>query len=247
VSSVWLSKAGNQPDEYEDAFWPTRPNTRASRVIRYAVADGATEASFSGLWAAMLVRAFGRGQIPPSRLLDAIAPLQRTWRSEVARKPLPWYAEEKLRSGAFSSLLGLTLKQPHPDAETVWSAVAVGDSCLFVVRGSELITSFPMRTSTSFDNSPEPISSMAARNIALGAAICHDRGRARGGDRFYLTTDALACWFLARYEEGSEPWETLDHVLVDSPQDRFVTWMADERREHRIRNDDVTLLRICLE
>ena len=215
--------------------------------MRFAVADGATEASFSGLWAAMLVRAFGRGQIPAGRLLDAVEPLQAKWRSEVARKPLPWYAEEKLRSGAFSSLVGLTLKQRQPDAEVMWSAVAVGDTCLFVVRDSELITSFPIRSAAAFDNSPQLISSIRARNSQLEAAICHDRGLAAIGDRFYLATDALACWFLARHEEGNEPWETLDHLLSDSTQEAFVAWMADERREHRIRNDDITLLRFCLE
>ena len=204
MCSLWLPKAGNQPHEYEDAFWPARSSTREARVLRLAVADGATEASFSGLWARMLVRACGRGQIRPENLHEAISPLQTAWWAEVGRTPLPWYAEEKLRSGAFSSLLGLILKQRRHDGQLTWSALAVGDTCLFIVRDQALITSFPIHEAEFFDNSPQLISSVSARNHDL--ALCRDRGSALQGDRFYLATDALACWFLTRHEEGAEPW-----------------------------------------
>ncbi len=247
MCSLWLPKAGNRLDEYEDAFWPTRSATREARVIRCAVADGATEASFSGLWARMLVRAFGRGQIRPEGILDAVRPLQIAWRAEVGRTPLPWYAEEKLRSGAFSSLLGLTLKQRRHDEQVVWSAMAVGDTCLFIVRDHELVTTFPLAAADSFDNSPHLVSSISARNGALKSVMCRQSGVARPGDRFYLATDALACWFLRRHEGGSQPWDELDDLARDTSCQGFATWAANERRDHRMRNDDVTLLRFCLE
>jgi Protein phosphatase 2C len=246
VCSLWLPKAGNQPHEYEDAVWPARSTTRKVRTLRCAVADGATEASFSGLWAAMLVRAFGRGRIRAGRFVDALVPLQSAWWSEVSRKPLPWYAEEKLRSGAFSSLLGLTLTEPGGDGAVSWTAVAVGDSCLFVVRAGELITSFPIQSSDCFDNSPYLISSSPVHNGALGAVLRRDSGRIQTGDSLYLLTDALACWFLAGCERGDHPWVTLERLSGGS-RESFAEWVAGERRKLRIHNDDVTMLHVRLE
>jgi hypothetical protein len=247
VCSLWLPKAGNQPHEYEDALWPARSTIRVSRTVRCAVADGATEASFSGLWAGMLVRAFGRGQIRSRKFLDALVPLQAAWWNEVSQKPLPWYAEEKLRSGAFSSLLGLTLTEARGDEAVGWSAIAVGDSCVFVVREGELVSSFPIQSSDCFDNRPHLISSGPARNAKLETVLHRDSGQGMTGDTFYLLTDALACWFLARYEEGNDPWATLNSVGQGGSQKSFAQWMTNERRENRIRNDDVTMLRIRLE
>src|ERR1700754_4491954 len=100
-----LPKAGNSLAEYEDAYWPEKQIDQGADVFSFAVADGATETSFPGLWARMLVRAFCRGQFSGSRLETSLRSLQKKWLDEVSQKPLPWYAEEKMRSGAFSSLL----------------------------------------------------------------------------------------------------------------------------------------------
>ena len=59
----WLPKDGNGPEEYEDAF------RSLPEQGRFAVADGATETSFSGIWAAALVAAFA--QAPPAAGADA--------------------------------------------------------------------------------------------------------------------------------------------------------------------------------
>lgn len=195
----------------------------------------------------MLVQASGRGQIRFEHFSAALAPLQEAWWADVGRRPLPWYAEEKLRSGAFSTLLALSLRERRHDRQITWSALAVGDTCLFIVRDRELITSFPVHASEAFDNSPLLISSIPARNRALDAALHRDSGLAQDGDRFYLATDALASWFLARHEEDAEPWNVLDDLVTDDAQGRFAEWIETERREHRIRNDDVTLLRFSLE
>src|SRR6266513_307758 len=82
---------------------------------------------------------------------DAYWP-RRAFDQEVAAKPLPWYAEEKMRSGAFSSLAGLTLHGPAAEetgdgAGGAWESFAVGDSCLFQVRADELIVAFPLGSS----------------------------------------------------------------------------------------------------
>jgi hypothetical protein len=125
--------------------------------------------------------------------------------------------------------------------------MAVGDSCLFVVRDDALVAAFPIQASDRFDNSPNLISSAPSRNGSLEAVLSHESGLASSGDTFYLLTDALACWFLARYEEGMDPWTTLDAVGGGTSRESLTDWMMGERRENRIRNDDVTMLRIRLE
>jgi Protein phosphatase 2C len=246
VRCHWLPKAGNGPHEYEDAFWPARSGARTARVVRCAIADGATEASFSGLWAAMLVQAFGRGRLRSGRLADALAPLQSAWSGQVSRKPLPWYAEEKLRSGAFSSLLGITLTESADGGSVRWSALAVGDSCLFVVRQGRLISSFPVESSEDFNRSPYLIPSTRTPDGTLEAMLRCESGPLRPGDDLYLMTDALACWFLARQEEGGEPWATLGGAGELTVPEDFAACIADERVEHRLRNDDVTMLQLRL-
>jgi hypothetical protein len=234
---VWARhapKRGNSADEYEDAFWPPRGGERRGRVLRCAVADGATEASFSARWAQMLTRAYCRGALDVCRLAETLRPLQAAWSAEIGGRPLPWYAQEKVRQGAFSSLLGLTIRDGR------WEAIAVGDSCLFLVRDDELITAFPLQASDLFGSTPLLLSSNPARNAALGDHLCQARGEALPGDRFLLMTDAVACWFLADAEAGGQPWNTIP------PGRRFASWLAGRRAAHVMRNDDVTVLGLDL-
>src|SRR5579862_2824599 len=108
----WMPKEGNTLAEYEDAFWPREKQIGDTFPLRLAVADGATETSFSGLWARLLVAAYGRGRLAEGNLQSALDQIRHVWRRAVGQKPLPWYAEEKLRSGAYASLLGLTTLPP---------------------------------------------------------------------------------------------------------------------------------------
>src|SRR5258708_881251 len=106
-----LPKAGNSVAEYEDAYWP-RQAGELSGVVHMAVADGGTETAVSGLWARLLVNAYGRGRLTEATWNDDLRGIRRVWQRAVGQKPLPWYAEEKLRLGAFSSLTGVTLCPP---------------------------------------------------------------------------------------------------------------------------------------
>ncbi len=141
--AFWLQKAGNAEDEYEDAFAVAPLDRQRWREFRCAVSDGATETSFSGSWARLLAEAFVARRLDQSTVLaEALEPLAAVWREQIdARtraKPLPWYAQAKLEQGAFSSLIGLSLR-----ATGSWQALCVGDSCLFHVRPHQAIWAFP--------------------------------------------------------------------------------------------------------
>jgi hypothetical protein len=241
VRAFRLWKAGNSADEYEDACWPERAVDREARAFRCAVADGATETSFAAVWARLLARSYCRGHLSPRALPRHLPALGATWREAACARPLPWYAEEKVRSGAFAALAGLTLW--HDARGIHWSAAAAGDCCLFQVRSEGLLTAFPISTSDAFSSRPYLISSNAhPGNLSPLAA---KSGGAAPGDRFFLMSDALASWFLAAHEAGGQPWREL-YCSGAFDGGSFDGWIGDLRREKRIRNDDVTLLALAV-
>lgn len=235
--SFWQPKMGSAPDEYEDAYWPE--STECGRaVFRCAVADGATETSFAGEWARLLVSAYGRGELGYRRWPRTLAGLQAVWCREVAARPLPWYAEEKARLGAFAALVGLHLSERRP-GEYVWSALAVGDSCLFHIRDGCLRTAFPLNDAGQFTSRPLLVSSTGGGDRSQVHRVS---GAARRGDTFYLATDALACALLVAAEDDNL-WASVAGV-VEADQSSFTAWLTDLRNSGRLRNDDVTLLAV---
>lgn len=236
-----VQKAGNRVEEYEDAYWPLDPVDACGTSFSFAVADGATEASYSKVWARLLVEAYCKGQMQEPGLSETLLNLQTMWTESVGAQPLPWYAEEKIRDGAFSSLLGLTIQEGESSglASGVWEAIAVGDSCLFQVRDDELISRFPLNHSEQFNSRPALLSSNPTSNERLPEFVFNTRGEWHVGDVFYLMTDALACWFLKAVEDGGKPWK-----IKRAPQGDFEIWISKLRKEGVIRNDDVTMYRV---
>jgi hypothetical protein len=244
AEAFWLPKAGHTLDEYEDAFWPAKRIDQGAPLFRCAVADGATEASFSGLWARMLVQAYSRGDFSKTHMFfKRLTPLQQKWRATVSRKPLPWYAEEKIRQGAFSSLMGFTLRGAQGEDQLRWDALAIGDSCLFQIRGDEVIRRFPLTSAEQFDNRPALLASNPAGNSQLASHIRFVFGHWHDGDAFYLMTDALACWFLKAVDREQFPWWIIRDLGTEDGR-HFEEWVTQLRQTGQLSNDDVTLFRI---
>src|SRR5256886_16323081 len=95
VEAFSCHKAGNPRTEYEDA-WAIRGSDSPTRC-RVAVADGATESSFSALWAALLVESFVRGRSSGPDFFEGLDSIRRLWKRKIRGRPLPWYAAEKAR------------------------------------------------------------------------------------------------------------------------------------------------------
>ena len=233
-----LPKAGNSADDYEDAFYTPVTSLPRHRSHRFAIADGATETSYSGLWAELLVNAYGEGKIDDRLDAKDLDPLRQQWKAQVGGRPLAWYAEEKARLGAYSSLLGLRLFKDGPLLK--WFAVAVGDSCVFQLRAGRLVTAFPLKHSADFTSRPALLSSTSGEGPLVRCS-----GRWKERDIFFLMTDALGCWFLRSIESEARPWEALLDLRVDETGPRsFAQLVHDLRATGQLRNDDVTLLRI---
>ena len=255
-----LPKGGNGPEDYEDAFCPERQHPRTVQVAhpRFAVADGATESSFAGLWAQKLVRLFcnSRSLRAPTAgsgmadLQQAVEKQARAWYKEVNSQPLPWNALERVQLGAFSTLLGLALEN-HEDSIPqggTWSAFAVGDSCLCQVRASQLIASFPMTDAQQFGYHPTLLSTNLESNRVVWQQPTErliKEGTWQVGDIFLLMTDAMAHWFLNRGAHDVPGWQELGQYAKS--RRAFEGWISDLRAAKTMRNDDVTLLIVELQ
>ncbi|WP_164007046.1 protein phosphatase 2C domain-containing protein [Pyxidicoccus trucidator] len=236
-----LQKEGNQPSENEDAYAPRDVSLLEGTPLHVAVADGATESLFSGFWAGLLARAFSQGDVRDAGgLLSVLPTLQQQWHQHVGGKQLPWYAEEKLREGAFATLLGVRL------GVGTWEALAVGDSCVFQLRQDALLASFPLAQSAAFGSTPFLLSTHVQQNGRVEPQVRTASGALREGDTLLLMTDALACWFLAEHERGNAPWKTLPAPGSEEGRAAFEALVARLRAEKAMRNDDVTLLQLTV-
>jgi hypothetical protein len=257
-SYFWLPKAGNDENACEDAFFPHNfpfdVILQNERFKRYAIADGASTAYLSGMWATTLVDCFGSydGDITNSNFFDLLQSiiLDDNWnlrlidfikKREEEGKPLTWYDEMALQNGAASTFLEISFPIENNQVKNAFSALAIGDSCLFQIRSNELITQFPLNCSADFNNSPVLISSISRRNDDLKERIAYiETGDVLKDDRFFLMTDALASFFFQEYEKGEKPWSLIDDNITDKY--RFADWIENLRETKQIRNDDVTLI-----
>jgi hypothetical protein len=237
-----LPKAGYRPEECDDAC-AVRPE-----VGRFAVADGASESCFAGLWARLLVDGFlhttGPQPAPWHSWLEAV---QQQWSNEIHSRPLPWYVEDAARQGAFATFLGLIVEPPGRLRRPRWHAVAVGDSCLFHVRQGRLQRAFPINRAGAFGNTPWLLGSRDTPG-GLRKKTLRTSGSWRAGDQLWLMTDALAAWCLQEHEARRCPWTTLGNLLAAPPQQPgFAAWVEQRRQNHELRNDDVTVIQVNLE
>ena len=246
LKAFWLPKEGSTKSEYEDAFFPLKErNYPIAKRPRFAIADGATEASFSRLWARLLVCGFVRQRLGLPPTPEQLKPMQERWKSKVSGKSLAWYAEEKLAYGAFAALLGLEFSEVHEETETVrtWKATAAGDCCLVHVRADDIIGAFPIGDSALFNNRPDLLGSMTAANGPEKELVKTLYGTWGCDDAFFLMTDALACWFFKDREAGNKPWIVLRNLDTQG-QVSFHEFVTGLRNSKAMKNDDVTLLRI---
>lgn len=239
-----LSKEGNRPEECEDAFRVVYPSGAGAEIVRAAVCDGATESAFAREWAEILADAFVDQPLDLSGMTEGSLKTwlkrgQEEWHEGIPWDQIPWHGEAKARAGAFATLLGLTIGADLANPrQPWWQAVAVGDSCLFVVRNDRLLLSFPLEDAGQFDNNPALVCSNPANSQGLWEGVRLQSGECSPGDRFILASDALAAWFLASYAAGEKPWETLME-LDASERDG---WVGEQRSERLMRNDDTTLV-----
>jgi hypothetical protein len=254
----WCQKLGADPSEYEDAYAVAAAGdiedwslTADSPQLRVAVADGATESMLSGRWAAALVQTCTAESDAPmtaciGRAQDAWPQILQTYTAEreADGRPIAWYEQPGLDNGAHATLLLAEFQLAPGGTSGIWTAEAIGDSCLFHLSAKGLKAAFPLSSAEQFDSSPGLVHT-GQRDVDL--LDKHRRsisGTFAEGDEFYLCTDAVAAWFLARHQAQEKPWTTWSHFSADKRRGVFDEWVATERFSGRLHNDDVTLLAV---
>ena len=243
----WLPKAGNRPDEYEDAcrvVYPDRNDAPPELIASAAVSDGASESAFAREWANVLTDAFvdrplDLAKIDEDSLSEWLEIAQDDWHEVVPWDRIPWHGEAKARAGAFATIVGLSISTVDDESQRLsWNAIAVGDSCLFVIRDGQLHLSFPLDTSDKFDNYPPLVSSNRAVSDDIWEGVQSISGESESGDALILASDAIACWLLARIEAD----EAALDVVMEMEESTWPAWVEEQRNDGLMRNDDTTLL-----
>ncbi|HEX8472745.1 MAG TPA: hypothetical protein VF666_01805 [Pyrinomonadaceae bacterium] len=237
-----MQKEGAAFSECEDAIGIN------PEALRYAVADGATEAFDSGTWARRLADSWVQdaSATPSLERFRLWVAEQSHWLHDSWKgRTLPWYAEEKARSGSHAAFVGLQL---HVfDDNLYWHAVALGDSCLIHLRGDTLCCAMPISDYQDFNSYPLLVpSDEAQQQTALSHAVFKS-GAVEYGDVLLLLTDASAAWYLQLCEERSRLKTEFDSLLATSQNDALEVLVKDERRANKIKDDDFAVLRIAVE
>ena len=238
------------------APWPAPPVPSAglgqvpSRV-RYVVADGATVGYASRQWVNQLVTCFApvdnpaRGpRLDRASMRRWFAQMQDLW---AAHPPATLDVIDELKFkgvGSFATFLGFELSGlagPEPR----WHAVALGDTVLFHVRAGRLQASFPPLGPDDFDADPDGVHSMPSSLDRMSDRLLIGSGDLAPGDFLFAATDAMAHWIIrAVLRDAAKTWTTLSEMVHPAIFRRFVRDQRRADRPERLKDDDVTLMRL---
>jgi hypothetical protein len=240
-----VERAGSSAEDCMDRF-----GVAANKRI-YALADGASLASYSAIWAEILVRQWVKKGLPQSRwhtdpILDWLKPLQAEWDTHVPWDSLDYYPRKKARMGGQATFLGVRFRSSGP-RRMKWSALAIGDTCLLHLRRGLVHGSFPLRDPGHFSNHPKLL-------VSVPGVLTPDMLEADGlmltgtlgvGEYMLLCTDALAAHLLQRGKDASY-MAAFSNALIypgeEEAGENFRRWVSEQRSAGAMVNDDVTLV-----
>ncbi len=186
--SATVPKPGHDASENEDAI------AIDAEQMRFAMTDGATEGWQSGAWATHLTSFYLQRPPAPAEFNDWLAAARFRWKPPENPKAAAWYTEAKEEQGSFATLVGLEFRRSTGRPGLAWKAVAIGDTCLVVVRGDRFEVTFPLTAVEEFGSRPRLVPSSRQRRCPEPAWLA---GWVEPGDLFILATDAVSRLLLA--------------------------------------------------
>lgn len=214
-----VPKLGNPAASNEDAVAVSRDGWSI------AIADGASSAFASSEWSRGLVDTFVADQpdlTTPEGREELVGTAIERWVA-VTSGATDWWSDEARSRGSFAALVGLSI---DPDGE--YTAVAVGDSCLFVFdTDGALHTAFPMTSADEFNLTPQLVGTIGADRVEWASRS----GRLGSGQIVLLATDGLAQWLLGDRSHASR-------FLSAEPGAR-ADLLQELRRSGEMVNDDI--------
>jgi serine/threonine protein phosphatase PrpC len=216
----------------------------------FAIADGATQSFYSSIWSKLLVDYFCENpQIDKNNWQEWLELIQQKWLEEV-RAEL-----EKAKSGnnfawieiynglersksATSTFIGLQF------IENQAKISIVGDSCLFIFQGNQLIQTYLLKKSTNFNDRPGYFGSRSKNNDDYEPEFLDiELKYKQHSDKLYfvLATDALAEYIFKHTEQLGDILTTLLKINTEQEFENFVK-SARHNGTIKMKNDDVTLM-----
>jgi hypothetical protein len=201
---AWTApKVGHDAGQNEDAWRTTLSQMNDRFTLLVAVADGATEAVYSRLWAAALVEAAAPDwpTLGDDELNAQLNEVRAAFKPFAEGADMPWYVQTKwLTLGSQATLLVATVAGARGSDEVEVKAVAVGDSCLLLFRrGEPQVLSFPVESSEGFGVNPSLVRSRFRDALTFRRL---PPTRLRPGDLLVACTDAVGKWALKCVEGG---------------------------------------------
>lgn len=230
-----LPKLGHDVFECEDVVAVN------AETLRFAVADGATEAFDARKWAERLARQWVAAEsvFTVDEFRQWVAAEGRELHHSWNDLSLSWYAEEKAQFGSFAAFVGVELDLASDSPS--WKAIALGDACLLHCRGEKLLRSFPLSRAENFHMGPMLVASDSSLHENSMKSVAVASGSCNNGDVLLLLSDAVALWFLERFEEN----QFNPNEFLNPKQDEELEQFFDgERLAGRLRNDDLAILQI---
>ena len=237
LRQLLLPKLGHEASECEDVI------AVDAKRLRFAVADGATEAFDARKWAERLAHQWvQRGDtLSSEEFRNWVAAEGRELQESWTGLNLSWYSEAKARTGSFAAFVGVELDLTSESPS--WKAIALGDTCLLHRRGNVLVKSLPLERSESFNNAPILVASNSALHENSMKSVVIDSGNCESGDVLLLMSDAVASWYLHCFENDDL---TAEDYFFSRPDVELNEFFDEERQKGRIRNDDLAIVRIEL-
>ena len=223
MSHWWtLPKQGQSEDENEDAV--------AASTGILVLADGATEAFFSRLWAHHLVEQLTGAatwwEHPEETWVTRVARAVEQWTEQLPpQESLPWHAQNKSLYGSAAAIAVLVFRSEQ------WRGIAVGDVTIFHLRGEELMQSWPLSAPEQYTTHPPLVQT---RTVVAPLQV---DGIWAEGDDLMVMTDALAAWSLRCVRDGRPLWAEV-RALAD--ETAWQDWVQRARADG-MKNDDVTV------
>ena len=216
----------------------------------FAIADGATQSFYSSIWSKLLVDYFCENpQIDKNNWQEWLELIQQKWLEEVKAEL------EKAKSGnnfawieiynglersksATSTFIGLQF------IENQAKISIVGDSCLFIFQGNQLIQTYLLKKSTNFNDRPGYFGSRSKNNDDYEPEFLDiELKYKQHSDKLYfvLATDALAEYIFKYTEQQRDILTTLLKINTEQEFENFVK-SARHNGTIKMKNDDVTLM-----
>jgi hypothetical protein len=231
MRAMWYPKDVSAPEEWEDGVLLDESNRVA------IVLDGASSSFDARGWVRHLAGEFWDSpleQWDDTHLESWLWSARFRWEHHAMERRAARQLPEYLDPPSLERQSGATLVAVHVEpAGGYWEGFAVGDACVFHVRGDDLLSADPIADPGDFAGAPSLVTTGSDESRPLRVEPIRRRELCPG-DHLMLASDAVSCWLLGEERD----WGGL--AALD--QDGFAQLVESERTSRRMQVDDATLV-----